>query len=294
MDREAWLLWFMGSQRVGHDWATELNWTAARQAPLSLGFPRQEYWSGLPFPSPRDLPYTEIGPRSSIESRFFTIWVTREALAINHSGTLSCSNCLNSPLSSPSMIQSFTGPNQEAVIWYAEESSRWQRDTRHLAHPSSMLMFNSYFPRLYPSLFRFHRWAGGACSSSTGGVPLGPAPAPLVTGNEAAEVVKALRGRRARSGGGWLVGWQMKKRIPPWVTASVPTYFLIYFLEHSRGSTVDNWVSLPQWFCRENRGLLPGLAFFFWFIVLVSGAEGVGGSPPFTFGSYLPDTLWIT
>ena len=27
MDREAWLLWFMRSQRVGHDWATELNWT---------------------------------------------------------------------------------------------------------------------------------------------------------------------------------------------------------------------------------------------------------------------------
>jgi len=31
-------------------------WTAAHQAPLSMGFPRQEYWSGLPFPSPRDLP----------------------------------------------------------------------------------------------------------------------------------------------------------------------------------------------------------------------------------------------
>ena len=30
--------------------------TVARKAPLSLGFPRQEYWSGLPFPSPRDLP----------------------------------------------------------------------------------------------------------------------------------------------------------------------------------------------------------------------------------------------
>ena len=27
-------------------------WTVARQAPLSMGFPRQEYWSGLPFPSP--------------------------------------------------------------------------------------------------------------------------------------------------------------------------------------------------------------------------------------------------
>ena len=28
------------------------SWTAAHQAPLSMGFPRQEYWSGLPFPSP--------------------------------------------------------------------------------------------------------------------------------------------------------------------------------------------------------------------------------------------------
>ena len=31
-------------------------WTVARQAPLSMGFSRQEYWSGLPFPSPGDLP----------------------------------------------------------------------------------------------------------------------------------------------------------------------------------------------------------------------------------------------
>ena len=31
-------------------------WTLARQAPLSIGFSRQEYWSGLPFPSPGDLP----------------------------------------------------------------------------------------------------------------------------------------------------------------------------------------------------------------------------------------------
>ena len=32
-------------------------WTAAYQAPLSMGFSRQEYWSGLPFPSPGDLPH---------------------------------------------------------------------------------------------------------------------------------------------------------------------------------------------------------------------------------------------
>ena len=34
-------------------------WTAARQAPLSMGFSRQEYWSGVPFPSPGDLPETK-------------------------------------------------------------------------------------------------------------------------------------------------------------------------------------------------------------------------------------------
>ena len=33
-------------------------WTIARQAPLSMEFSRQQYWSGLPFPSPRDLPNT--------------------------------------------------------------------------------------------------------------------------------------------------------------------------------------------------------------------------------------------
>ena len=39
-------------------------WAVARQAPLSMGFSRQEYWSGLPFPSPEDLPNPEIKPGS--------------------------------------------------------------------------------------------------------------------------------------------------------------------------------------------------------------------------------------
>ena len=39
-------------------------WTAALQAPLSTGFPRQEYWSGLLLPPPRDLPNLGIEPRS--------------------------------------------------------------------------------------------------------------------------------------------------------------------------------------------------------------------------------------
>ena len=47
--------------------------TVACQSPLSLRFPRQEYWSGLPFPSPGDLSVPGIKPTSSaLASGFFT------------------------------------------------------------------------------------------------------------------------------------------------------------------------------------------------------------------------------
>ena len=55
-------------------------WTAARQAPLSVGFSRQEYWSGLPCLPPGDLPNPGVKPGfSHIAGRFFTMWTTREA-----------------------------------------------------------------------------------------------------------------------------------------------------------------------------------------------------------------------
>ena len=41
------------------------SWTVAYQDPPSMGFSRQEYWSGLPFPSPGDLPNPGIEPGSS-------------------------------------------------------------------------------------------------------------------------------------------------------------------------------------------------------------------------------------
>ena len=41
-------------------------WTVAHQIPLSVEFSRQEYWSGFPFPSPGDLPYTGIKPVSPV------------------------------------------------------------------------------------------------------------------------------------------------------------------------------------------------------------------------------------
>ena len=43
-------------KKLSRVWLFVTLWTVAHQAPLSLGFSRQEYWSGLPFPSPGALP----------------------------------------------------------------------------------------------------------------------------------------------------------------------------------------------------------------------------------------------
>ena len=56
-------------------WLFAIPWTGAYQAPPSMEFSRQEYWSGLPFPSqPED--QTQV---SCISGRCFTVWSTREA-----------------------------------------------------------------------------------------------------------------------------------------------------------------------------------------------------------------------
>ena len=64
----------------------ETLWTVTHQAPLSVGFPRQEYWSGLPFPSPENLPNSGIEPLSpaspALAGRFFTTEPSRDAQEI--------------------------------------------------------------------------------------------------------------------------------------------------------------------------------------------------------------------
>ena len=56
-------------------------WIVAHQAPLSMGFSKQEYWSGLPFPSPGDLPDPGIETAPpELAGRFFATSATWEAL----------------------------------------------------------------------------------------------------------------------------------------------------------------------------------------------------------------------
>ena len=64
-------------------WDSATPWTVARQAPLSTGFSRQQYWSGLPCPPPGDLPDLGIKFLSftspALANRFFANCATWEA-----------------------------------------------------------------------------------------------------------------------------------------------------------------------------------------------------------------------
>ena len=60
-------------------------WTVALQIPLSIGFSRQEYWSGMPCPPPGKLPNPGIEPaslKSALAGEFFTTSATWEALVL--------------------------------------------------------------------------------------------------------------------------------------------------------------------------------------------------------------------
>ena len=73
----------------GHVQLFATPWTVACQAPLSIGFSRQGYWSGWPHPPPGDLPNPGIKPGShmspALTGRFFTTSATWEAQILYYS-----------------------------------------------------------------------------------------------------------------------------------------------------------------------------------------------------------------
>ena len=60
------------AQSLSHIWLFATPWAAARQAPMSIGFPRQEHWSELSFPPPGDLPDPGSLVAPALACGFFT------------------------------------------------------------------------------------------------------------------------------------------------------------------------------------------------------------------------------
>ena len=74
------------AQSLSHILVFVTPWTVAHQAPLSIGFPRQEHWNGLPFPSPGDFPNPGIKLESpaapALAGRFVTTELPGKPMAL--------------------------------------------------------------------------------------------------------------------------------------------------------------------------------------------------------------------
>ena len=106
----------------------ETPWTAAQQAPLSMGFPRQEYWSGLPFPSPGDLSDAGIEPTSAWQVDSLPLSrqenQRRQILGVGFSPYPATVGCASGYVGNPRSLW-VASPTQWTRVWAS--SRKWWR-----------------------------------------------------------------------------------------------------------------------------------------------------------------------
>ena len=138
---------------LSHFWLSVTLWTVACKAPLSMGFPRQEYWNGLPFPPPGDLPDPGIEPASAV----VPAWQA-DSLPLSHLGSPVKSPCVCSvPQSCVTLCDpvdwsppgsSVCGILQARILeWVAMPFSRgssWPRDRTRFLHCRQILYHLSH------------------------------------------------------------------------------------------------------------------------------------------------------
>ena len=131
----------------------ETLWTAACQAPLSMGFPRQEYWSGLPFPPPGDLPKTCISCIGRWILYHWATWEPQELFWV--SGNWEKANtgralCLSPMCLKQDIIFPFKGVPSPLVLGGKQPLSL---DMKHGTEESAHTEKNSLLK--YPCLYNF-------------------------------------------------------------------------------------------------------------------------------------------
>ena len=119
-----------------HVWLFATLWTIADQAPLSMGFSRQEYYSGLPCPSPGDCPYSEIqavslGP-PALADRFFTTTSNWEAHTVVQFSSVA-QLCLT--LCDPMDCSTSGFPVHHQLLEFTQTHVHWVSDAIQPSHP---------------------------------------------------------------------------------------------------------------------------------------------------------------
>ena len=143
-------------------------WTVARQAPLSMGFSRQEYWSGLPFPSPGALPDPGIEPgsltlqaESSPSEPPGKLDVDKMGPAFRIKGAIACSMLYSTP------AQGWPGAGlrnagrrlHRQQLWAAQFpllTYKMSPASRSLKKPTVSLHFDIHPSPVFPEFISFH------------------------------------------------------------------------------------------------------------------------------------------
>ena len=146
-------------------------WTVAHQAPLSMGFPRQEYWSCLPLPSPGHLPNPGIKPASpELAGRFFNAEPPgKPLLPLRYLVTACLLLCIfhwmvGSKRAEPSSLVQMVSPapvSKLGMYWMVNHTFRifWTEWKKHNNHSWKSFKELSLLSLLHPSpLYMYTKW----------------------------------------------------------------------------------------------------------------------------------------
>ena len=105
-------------------WLFGTPWTIARHSPLSMGFPRQEHWSGLTFPPPEALPDPGIEPTSpALTSRFFTTEPPGKPFCWSYDDFTCNCQTIQTPWSTTSIYLPFSEPSNPDTLVFSHAYS---------------------------------------------------------------------------------------------------------------------------------------------------------------------------
>ena len=126
--------------------------SSMHQAPASMGFSRQEYWSGLPFPSPGNLPNPGMEPGSPrIVDRRFLIWATKEVLKNPSVNARDIRNAVSVPGSGRSPGGGHGSPLQDSCLENPMDRGAWRATVHGVAKSWTQLKWlNTHSSRWKP------------------------------------------------------------------------------------------------------------------------------------------------